>query len=291
MKYLLITATVILALLFFFWKDVEDILPVNALSTDKGKNRSKAKDHGKTEVEILQKWDLPSSLREVSGIAWLDGERFAAVQDELGTVFIYNTTTKSIEKQISFAETGDFEGLTIANNKLYVASADGKIYEIDQENNNAIKQYSTTLTAKNNVEGFCYDVSSGKLLLAVKDRDPNSKQYKGIYAFDLKEHVFSPQPVYKIEMEDPVFDGKKKKEIMPAAIGIHPVTQNIYVADGPNSRLLILDRKSKILKLIDLGKEFSQPEGISFSPSGDLYISNEGTRDPGNILKVRITEN
>jgi hypothetical protein len=29
---------------------------------------------------------------------------------------------------------------------------------------------------------------------------------------------------------------------------------------------------------------FPQPEGITFSPHGDLYISNEGLYQPGSII-------
>jgi DNA-binding beta-propeller fold protein YncE len=81
---------------------------------------------------------------------------------------------------------------------------------------------------------------------------------------------------------------KKKKAIMPSSIGIHPLTGEIYITDGPKSRLAILQPSGKILKVIELGKEFAQPEGVSFSPSGDLFISNEGTSKPGNIIELKL---
>jgi len=35
-------------------------------------------------------------------------------------------------------------------------------------------------------------------------------------------------------------------------------------------------------------KQFLQPEGITFNAAGDLFISNEGIKQPGNILQVKI---
>ncbi len=52
--------------------------------------------------------------------------------------------------------------------------------------------------------------------------------------------------------------------------------------------LLIMDYSGTIKKLYQLGKDFAQPKGITFSPQGEIFISNEGTKQPGNILKVEI---
>jgi len=50
--------------------------------------------------------------------------------------------------------------------------------------------------------------------------------------------------------------------------------------------LIILNPKGEIEDLIPLDpKIFRQPEGICFSPNGDLYISSEGKGKSGYILK------
>ena len=75
---------------------------------------------------------------------------------------------------------------------------------------------------------------------------------------------------------------------MPSGIAMHPQTKDIYVTDGRNSMLLVLDGAGKSKNLYNLNnKEFSQPEGISFHSNGDLFISNEGAKSSGNILKVQ----
>ena len=246
-----------------------------------------------SEVKIIEKWDMPAELKEISALCYVDEDRFLAVQDELGTVFIYNTAEKKIEKKVPFASHGDFEGIASKGNMAYVLRADGRIFEVDLDNSSpkAGKELRTSLTAKQNVEGICYDKDNDRLLLAIKDNEPNSKDYKGIYAFDLQTRKFIDEAVIKIDLKDPAFSGSDKKAVMPSAITIHPSSKDIYITDGPKSKLLILDKSGKVKRYITLGKEFAQPEGITFAPGGELYISNEGTKQPGNIIQVELSEN
>ena len=249
-------------LLFIFWKDVKSSEGTNP-GSEKVKNEGKGKKDGKkngkdagatnvSDVLILVKWDLPDDLKEVSGIAYLDDQRFACIQDEKGTVFIYNKVTNKIEKEISFAGPGDFEGITVEGDMVYIMRADGKIFEVDMKiGKSSVKEYSTLLTAKHNVEGLCYDKNNDRLLLAIKDDEPSNPGYKGIYAFDLSKKVFIKEPVFKIDLQDEMIanqQDKKNKSIMPSSIGINPVTNEIFITDGPKSKLLIMDKSGMIKK-------------------------------------------
>lgn len=243
-----------------------------------------------TQVKIINKWDMPPELKEISALCYMDENRFLSVQDELGAVFIYNINSKEIEKKIPFAGKGDFEGVALKEKTAYVMRADGRIFEVDIEQpGKGAKELKTSLTAKQNVEGLCYDKDNDRLLLAIKDREPGSDDYKGIYAFNLKDRTFVEEPVIKIDLRDPAFEDGKKKSVMPSSITIHPVSKDIYITDGPKSKLLILDQSGKVKNFLSLGKAFSQPEGITFSPKGEMFISNEGTKQPGNIIQLEIT--
>ena len=75
----------------------------------------------------------------------------------------------------------------------------------------------------------------------------------------------------------------------PSGIAIHTLNGDMYITDGRNSKLLITDAAGKIKKLYQLSNsDFAQPEGITFNAAGDLFICNEGTKQPGNILQVKI---
>src|SRR6185436_1100400 len=248
-----------------------------------------------TAITIVKKWDMPKYLAEISGLSYIDGQRFACVQDELGKIFIYNATSSSVEKEISFGAPGDYEELAVVGETIWVLRADGKLFEVNNINaaKPSVKEYSTQLTTKQDPEGLCYDKKNNRLLIAIKGAEPGTENYKGIYAFDLNSKKMDQQPVFKIDLQNKVFgngsDKKKRNTINPSGISIHPVSGDMYIIDGRNPQLLIIDAGGNIKKLYTLNsKEFAQPEGITFNTAGDLFIANEGTKQPGNIVQVKI---
>jgi uncharacterized protein YjiK len=77
-----------------------------------------------------------------------------------------------------------------------------------------------------------------------------------------------------------------KKTIAPSGIAIHPTINEIFVISSKGKKLLILSPKGDKNTLIELNpKTFLQPEGICFTPNGDLCISSEGANSNGYILK------
>lgn len=253
-------------------------------------------DSGKeSTVNILTTWLLPNDLIEISGIDWMDTDRFACVQDEAGKIFIFNTRSNKIEQEIPFAEKGDYEGIAVAGGAIYVLQANGSIFEVKgyKNDNPVVKVYNTHLKKKQDAESLAYDEKNNRLLVAVKAIDLNSNDYKGIYAFDLKSKQMAAAPVYKIDLKHKIFQemnkGKIENSISPSDLAIHPLTGDLYILEGTNPKLLIMDSKGSILSLYNLkGADFPQPEGITFNPEGKMYISNEGSKQAGNILQVEL---
>ena len=287
------TPVLLAGLLGVFILKTSDSFFLDETKIDMGENNG----HGSTSaaITIVKKWDMPKDLAEISGISYMDGQRFACVQDELGKIFVYNAASSSVDKEVSFGAPGDYEELAVVGETIWVLRADGKLFEVSNMNaaKPSVKEYSTQLTTKQDPEGLCYDKKNNRLLIAIKGAEPGSENYKGIYAFDLNSKKMDQQPVFKIDLQNKVFgngsDKKKKSTINPSGISIHPVTGDIYIVDGRNPQLLIIDAGGNIKKLYTLNsKEFAQPEGIAFNAAGDLFIANEGTKQPGNIVQVKI---
>jgi len=273
-----------------------DLFLLNETKTEMEKNYGNVS--ANTAITIIKKWSMPKELTEISGLSYKDEKQFACVQDEVGKIFIYNTASSSVEKEISFAAAGDYEGLAVVDKTIWVLRADGKLFEVSNLDaaKPTVKEYSTPLTIKQDAEGLCYDKKNHRLLIAIKGAELGTEDYKGIYAFDIASKKMDKQPVFKIDLLDKVFgnngSGKKKKDpINPSDIVIHPLNGDMYIIDGRNSKLLITDVAGAIKKLYQLNsKEFAQPEGIAFNSAGDLFIANEGTNQPGNILQVKIDQ-
>jgi len=199
-----------------------------------GKNPGKgSKNHYKfkEKIVLLAKWNMPDALHEISGICWVDDQRLACVQDELGVIYIYNMVTTHIENQIPFAARGDFESITRAGSTYYVMRSDGQIFEIDTSSKiPVISQYSIPLDKTNNIEGIFYDKPKNRLLIAIKQSDPFTPvKIKGIYAFSLDTHQMSETPVFEIDLSSPVInksgddnqgDKKLSRVFLPSDIAI-----------------------------------------------------------------------
>ena len=289
---------VLAGLAFFFLKGRKSTIVQGAVAQEKSKSGKKGKEAKNADVEsdnrisIVEKWNMPGDLTEISGISYIDNSRFACVQDEEGKIFIYNTATHKIEQEVRFGEPGDYEGIAVVGATAWVQRADGTLFEVAGYTGKkpAVVQHKTHLTAKQDVEGLCYDQKNNRLLLAIKGKEQDTKDYKGIYAFDLSSKKLGGAPVHKIDLtEKQSAEEKGKNKIQPSDLSIHPTSGDLYILDGPDSKLLVMGTDGTRKNLYALStSDFPQPEGIDFSPAGELFISNEGQKGTGNIMKVLI---
>lgn len=250
-------------------------------------------------VTVSKKWAMPPELLEISGISWMDDQRMACVQDEAGSLFIYNLRTSRVEREIPFAGPGDYEAVSKAGDRFYVMRADGYIFELDPTAKNPVVQkMDIGWSGKHDIEAMSYDAAGKRLLLTDKMDDKGSM--RRIYAFDLTSRQMSSSPVLELDLggaaDDEKDSGKKggKKKggghaMQPSAMATHPQTGDIYLTDGGESTLWVLDRTGKVKRFIKLNKDdFPQPEGLTISPKGEVYISSEGVKGDGVIARISM---
>lgn len=252
----------------------------------------------KENYTIVRKWEIPKELDEISGITWMGNNRLACVQDEEGIIFIYNLASNTVEKTVNFSKSGDYEGIAVVDSTAFVLRSDGELFEIVnfQNDNFEVKTHNTPFSGKNNMESLTVDKANNRLLLMPKDKDLESPDYIGMYAFNLDTKQIDENPILSVKHNDPIFESKNKDDdgeasnaINPADIAINPLNGNFYILEGKKPQLLIVDSKGKTVKLHNLVQEtFSQPEGITFSPEGTMYISNEGKKGTANIMEVEL---
>ncbi|CAN5226767.1 hypothetical protein BH23BAC2_BH23BAC2_09750 [soil metagenome] len=248
---------------------------------------------GDENIEILNTWNLPEILDEVSGIAYLGDKKIAAIQDENGIIFIYNLETSTIEKEIPFGKDDDYEGIAIAGSTAYVLSSNGNISRVEHflTGNPVTTIHKNPLKGRFNFEGLSYDRENNRLLVALKEK--SGRDFTPVYAFELNTNTFQEEPLFKLHFDDAVLSGinekKAQNKLRPSEINIHPQTGKIYVLEGVNPKLLILDKNGKMERVYILNRgQFPQAEGLTFSPSGAVYVSNEGRGGKANILEVKL---
>lgn len=252
--------------------------------------------------------ELPTILHEISGLAIIDSTSIACVQDEDGILFIYNIKSRKITQQYTFGLKGDYEGITLVNDLLYVLRSDGVLFEIKdyQSKKLKVKTYSTRVPAINN-EGLCYDVQNNRLLIGAKGRvnkDPMNKNMRFIYAFDLKTKTLNQSPAFSFNTSDinvtakmqginfPKKQNKKGESIEhgfkfnTSEIAIHPTTQQLFVLSATDHVLFIFNKNGNLEYIEQLNPiTFNKSEGLDFFRNGDLIISNEGQTHQPTLLR------
>lgn len=259
-------------------------------------------------------YKLPEYLEEISGVSYYKEDKIACVQDEKANIYILNLEKEKIVSKDNFGGDADFEDIAIVGKTAFVLRNNGEIYKIENFRNKdrKVKKYKTPLSRKNDTEGLAFDLVTNSLFIACKGSPSIEKEniyrgYKAIYRFDLEEKKLNKTPHFLIDLKkidtykDYSFFTKFSIKIAkrlhliadeisfnPSGIAIHPFYDEIYIISNIEKMLMVLDRNGKVLDLQDLdGKIFRQPEGICFSPYGDLFISNEGQGGKGYILKFK----
>ena len=257
-------------------------------------------------------WQLPAELREISGLAFSGDSTLAAVQDEDAKIYLLSSSSGKLLNVYTFGKKGDYEGITMVGSTAWAVKSNGELFRVEQfsEARPVVTKYTTPLSAANNVEGLVYDRETNSLLLACKGKPglKNGEKYEGfkaIYSFGLDELKLNTAPKYLIDLSvieafrsqgairEFYIKATKKTGLIsdalffePSGIAIHPQTNHLYIISHTAKLLLVLNREAVIVHIQKLNPSlFNQPEGICFSPDGTLFISNEGGKGQGSILK------
>jgi hypothetical protein len=255
---------------------------------------------------------LSKQLNEISGICWMNENEIACVQDELKFIYILSSKTGNIIKQYNFNIAGDYEAITKSDSCIYLLRSDGMLTEVKSLNNDNPKgkDYILKLLTTNN-EGLCYDKTNNRLLIAAKNKVNGNNQYdqkRLVYAFNLKTKLLEEKPVFTIDEREileraleqklVVIDKKDRKKkadnivrFNPSEIGINPIDGEIYMLSSNAKMLIIVNAKGKIKQIEKLDPIiFNKPEGITFAPNGDLFISNEAQNKQATLLRFNYTK-
>lgn len=250
---------------------------------------------------------LPPVLTEISGLTDLDSTHIACVQDEAGTVFIYNFESGRIESFHAFDSPGDFEGLTRVGKSLYILRSDGRLTEWSDFRNGKknVRHYQLPLLTSNN-EGLCYDETNNRLLIAgkTKPEEKTEKNMRLIYSFDLKTKALMAQPVYRLDVTE---IGKKAAEqnihfrsnqksgkviynFRPSSLAVNPINDLIYIISASDRMLVVMNKKGEYLDFHALEPGlFTKPEGITFMEDGTMIITNEAAGKTPTLLVFKKT--
>lgn len=232
---------------------------------------------------------LPEYLSEVSALSYYAEDRLAMLNDETGSMFVYNVDLSEMGQRIRFKGNGDFEGIERIGNYIYAVESKGSLFRFKVNMEGVVEKIDTPFEKSNNVEGLGYDPFNNRLLFALKDKgDVGNFDVKGraIYGLDLETETFIEEPLYVILNKDLERVVDSEFRFKPSGLAIHPRTGELYVLSASDRAIIVFNIDGSPKNLTRLKrKNFPQPEGITFSPDGTLFISNEVEDEGGTILK------
>jgi uncharacterized protein YjiK len=230
---------------------------------------------------------LPAELVEISGMAYYakDNSLFAE-SDEKGGLYKIMLNRPSDIRKWKFSHKRDYEDVVLHDSTFYVLSNSGDIFTVDFIGDSvATNQYAFAEKGNHSFESLFFDDTLQKLVLICKECDMDEKSETSTYTFDPQSHEFENH--FSIDTKEiDEMTNPNSTRFKPSAAAINPVTGELYIVSAINELLVVTDRSGNIKNMYRLNsKIFNHPEGIAFTPAGNLFISNEGEEfKPATIL-------
>ena len=227
---------------------------------------------------------LDDELEEISGNAFYAKDTSVfAISDGNGYLFKIHLTTKNplIEKW-KFSKTHDFEDVVLHDSTFYVLQSNGDIYSVNfSPNGDSLIVLKSNFDGggkkKNEFETLYFDDERQQLVMICKDCKEDKKMNTvTANAFDPKTETYIPS-IFQIDVTQiEKITGEKDMKFKPSAAAINPDTKDVWVLSSINKMIVVIDRKGGVKDVYPLdGNIMRQPEGITFTPWGDLIISSE----------------
>lgn len=224
---------------------------------------------------------LPLELDEISGLAFSqkDASLFA-INDERGYLYkIHPTQSDNIERW-EFSTAGDYEDVVLLPPYFFVMNSKGgfTVFRFGQGSPDLAETLIIPPPEEtgNEFEACYWSPRHQRILMICKDCKRDTKDSTTVFALDPKTSTWTIAPMGINAGEIATLLNKQDIRFKPSGAAIHPLTGEIYMVSAVNKLLVVASSKGNVKNVYELDKGmFKQPEGIAFSPSGTMFISNE----------------
>jgi hypothetical protein len=242
-----------------------------------------------------ESYDLGTKLNEISGICWVNDSLMLAQNDESAKIFAINLSDmKNFEyPNLKFGKKADYEDIVKVDSAIYMLVSTGKILKVtDYKLQDSVEadEVAQLPGEENEFESLYYDKEINSLIMLCKNCHKEKNRVRSAYRFDLKTNELIDTPYYEIDMNQiRKISGEENVEFRPSAAAVNPIDNKIYIVSSVGKLMVVIDHKGKVNQAFSIsGLMFPQPEGITFAPNGDMYISNErATEERATLLKFK----
>jgi uncharacterized protein YjiK len=240
----------------------------------------------------VAQWVLPMELREISGLALLPSGQLLAHGDEQGIVVVIDPRSGLVGSrfQLRGGVHGDFEGITVVGNDIYMMQSNGRIFQFRQGANKAHVPYvvhDTKLGKECEFEGIAYEADSSRFVMACKRVTKKGiKDRLILYRVALRNGLIGDTSSLSLPLED-VIGANNWKHFHPSDITVDPTTGNYVIIAAQEKAIVVMTPAGEIVRATSLPGKHPQAEGVAITPDNVLIVSDEATTTPAVITLYR----
>ncbi len=230
------------------------------------------------------RWKLPEDLDEISGLALTADGRLLAHNDEQGIVFELDPWQKAVVKRFELSDLGgavrdDFEGIAVSEERIYLVTSAGRIYEFPEGADGEVVLYNTYGTGiglESEIEGLAYDPIARHLLLLCKN--PRSEEIRGTlpvyrWSVDTKTVVEERTVIRTAEIADRL----GTRNFQPTGIEVHAGSGHYFLIAARQKAIAEVTAEGEVVAVTKLPDNWHrQAEGITITLDHTLVVADEG---------------
>ena len=265
----------VLLLLFFFAK----FHSYEGCTSTKNKVNLPCKEYDLSQPSILR---IGDALTEISGIYFYPKDTSVfAISDGNGNLYKIYFNKNYLTEKWKFDKTRDYEDVLLHDSTFYVLESNGNIETLNFSARgdtvfNRRSKFPENDAKKNEFESLYYDSDFNKIIMVCKDCENDKKNTVSSWEFDPSNDGYTLSHFLINTKTIAEKLGEKKIKLKPSAATVNPVTKDVWILASSNQLLIVTDNKGNTKEVYTLDPViFNQPEGITFTPWGDLIISNE----------------
>lgn len=241
----------------------------------------------------LARWVLPPALGEISGLALTRDGRLLVHGDETGQVWEIDYRKGLLLKRFSLGEgavKADFEGITVANDVIWLLASTGKLYEFREGADNehvAFRMHDTGLKKACEFEGVAYDSAIKALLLACKNiRNRADRNAIVIYRWSLAPDSLGRVSRLMVPVAN-VRGANLWTSLQVSDLTIDPSTGNYVLVASKERAVVEITPAGDAVSARVLSDGHEQPEGIAITKDHLVLVSDEAAKGPASITLYR----
>ncbi len=231
---------------------------------------------------------LPDALREISGLATTADGRLITHGDE--RAIVHELDARRGRSVRTFAldgrRRGDFEGVAVVDDRLFLMTSDGWLYETRADAgrdgaSTSATAYDTGLGASCELEGLAYEPSDRSLLRGCKH--PRTRALRGrvtLFRWSVDRRASGRPSAASVAVsvaESAATRGTGAGAFATSAVERDPRTGHYVLVAGPQRLLAEVTPAGVVVATRRLDHALHpQPEGIAFLGDSALLIADEG---------------